>query len=66
MSEILTLNLNVKGVKCYVVSDEPWFRAKDVATILEYNDTDKATANNVDDDDKRELEELIDHENRGI
>ena len=33
---------NDKAVKCYAVSDEPWFRAKEVATILDYTNTKKS------------------------
>lgn len=41
------------------VNGEPWFRGKDVATILEYVDTVKAIANNVSEDDRNKLEELM-------
>ena len=41
-----------------VVLNEPWFRAKDVATLLDYKDTNQAIRVNVDDDDRRKLEEL--------
>ena len=34
---------------------EPWFRAKDVATILEYTNTKKALIDHVDTADKKEV-----------
>ena len=34
MNEIQTFNFNDIVVNCYVVNDEPWFRAKYIAYIL--------------------------------
>ncbi|MFM7982901.1 MAG: BRO family protein, partial [Candidatus Fonsibacter sp.] len=42
MSEIQTFKFNNSEIKYYVVDGQPWFRGKDVATILEYVDTKKA------------------------
>ena len=45
-------------VNYVVVDSEPWFRAKDVATLLDYKDTNQAIRVNVDDDDKKKMQEL--------
>ena len=55
MTEPQTYIFHDKAFYFYVVNDKPWFRAKDVAAVLEYNDTNKAIANNVDNDDKRRI-----------
>ena len=52
MRDIQTFIFYAKAMKCCVVNGEPWFRAEDVAAILEYNDTKKAIANNVDNDEQ--------------
>ena len=39
-------------VRTLEINGEPWFVGKDVATALEYSDTNKAIAMHVDDDDK--------------
>ena len=41
MTETQTYIFHAKAFKCYVVNAKPWFRAKDVAAFLEYNDTKK-------------------------
>ena len=42
------------NIGCFINDDnEIYFRGKDVATALGYNDTTHAIINNVDDDDKR-------------
>ena len=43
----------------FSVNAEPWFRGKDVATILDYADTKKAITQNVSDVDKQNLEEVM-------
>ena len=53
MIEIQNFNVYAKTMTCYVVHGEPWFRADDNASILDYNDTKKALANNVGNDEKR-------------
>lgn len=51
--------LNCK-VCCFVVDyTDVWFRAKDVATALGYNDTTHAIISNVEDEVKNKLEELL-------
>lgn len=50
--------LNIK-IGCFINDkNEIYFRGKDVATILNYTDTQHAILNNVDDDDKCKLEQL--------
>ena len=41
-------------------------RAEDIATNLEYTRTRQALRVNVDDDDNKKLEALMDHEARGL
>ena len=44
----------------YIVVDNTlFFKGKDIATILGYADTKKAISNNVDNDDKHNLETVI-------
>ena len=52
MGEIQKFSFNDTSVNCNVLSDEPWFRAQDFATIFDYHVTKKVVANNVDDDEK--------------
>jgi len=50
--------LNIK-VGCFINNkNEIYFRGKDVATALGYENTTQAIIINVDDDDKRKLEEI--------
>ena len=53
MTQIQTFQNSSFKVQCVCVSGEPWFRGKDVATILGYADTKKAIANNIDADYKK-------------
>lgn len=39
-------------------NNEPWFKAKDIALILEYTDTDQAIRKNIDEDDKQYMKDL--------
>ena len=56
MSEIVEFNFNNKAIACIVVNGNPWFKAKDVATILAYTNTKKAIVDHVDDADKKRRE----------
>ncbi|MFM7978276.1 MAG: Bro-N domain-containing protein [Candidatus Fonsibacter sp.] len=58
MSDIKLFNFNGHEIQWYDSNGEPWFRGKDVATILEYADTKKALVAHVDDDYKKKLEDL--------
>jgi len=58
MTQIQTFQNSSFNVQCVCVNGDPWFRGKDVATMLGYVDTKKAIANNVDSDYKKKLEEL--------
>ena len=40
-------------------NNEPWFRAKDIAIVLEYVDTDQAIRKNVDEDDRQHIKDFI-------
>ena len=58
MTQIETFQNSSFKVECICVKGEPWFKGKDVAMILGYANTAKAILNNVDDDDKKKLEEV--------
>ena len=47
------------SVSCIVENGEPWFKAKDAATVLKYKDTDDAIRQHVAHDDKRQQGSLI-------
>lgn len=51
-------SFNNKGLKVVHVGDEIWFKGKDVAKILEYENTKKTIINHVDQDDKITVEKL--------
>ena len=51
-------SFNGKGLKIVHVGDEIWFKGKDVAKILEYENTKKTINNHVDQDDKITVEKL--------
>ena len=59
MREILEFSFNNKAMACISVNGDPWFKSKEVATILAYTSTKKAIIDNVDDDDKRKLVDLM-------
>ncbi|MFM7985622.1 MAG: BRO family protein, partial [Candidatus Fonsibacter sp.] len=42
MSETLELSFNNKTITCIVVNGDPWFKAREVATILGYTNTTQA------------------------
>jgi hypothetical protein len=42
-----------------MVDGDPWFRAKDIATVLGYANTTQAVLKNVDNDDRRKMKELV-------
>ena len=58
MTQIQTFQNASFKVQCVCVSGEPWFRGRDVATVLGYANTTKAIINNVEEDDKKKMEEL--------
>ena len=57
MTQIQTFQNSSFSVQCICAKGEPWFKGKDVATILGYQNTKQAIRVNVDDDDKKKLEE---------
>ena len=42
------------SISCIIENGEPWFKAKDAATVLKYKDTDDAIRQHVAYDDKRQ------------
>ena len=46
------------SVDCVIVDNNVWFRGKDVALALGYENTTHAIKNNVEEEDKQKLEEL--------
>ena len=48
------------SVDCVIVDNNVWFRGKDVAIALGYENTTQAIQNHVEDEDKHKLEELYD------
>ena len=58
MTQIQTFENSSFKVQCVCVSGEPWFKGRDVATVLGYANTTKAIINNVEEDDKKKMEEL--------
>ena len=59
MSEIVEFKFNNNAIACVIVDGNPWFRGKDIATQLDYANTQKAIANNVSEDDRRKMGELM-------
>jgi prophage antirepressor-like protein len=62
MTDILTFSNTTFNIECLVVDGVPWFKGKQVATILGYVNTRKAILDHVDEDEKINLEELRRHE----
>ena len=58
MTQLQTFQNSSFKVQCVCVSGEPWFKGKEVAAILGYANTRQAIRVNVDDDDKKKMEEL--------
>ena len=59
MSEVVEFKFNNNAIACVVINGNPWFRGKDIATLLDYADTKKAIAKNVSEDDRKKMEELM-------
>ena len=59
MSEIVESIFNNKPIVCVVAGGDPWFKGKDIATLLDYADTKQAIAKNVSEDDRKKMEELM-------
>ena len=67
MCDNITIRSNNKShtIHCVVVSDQIWYRAKDVAIALGYKHTNKAVIKHVIIDSKRRLNELKPQDNLG-
>ena len=59
MSEIVEFSFNNKPIARVVVDGSPWFKGKDIATLLDYAHTKQAIAKNVSEDDRKKMEELM-------
>ena len=59
MAEIKKFNFNNNAITCIIVNDNPWFKAREVATILGYANTKQAIIKNVDNDNKQTYEQLL-------
>ena len=57
--EFSCADLDDASVECIVVDGEPWFKAKDVASIWGYANTQKAVIDHVDDEDKQAIHDLV-------
>ena len=55
----MKFNFNNNAVACIIVNGNPWFKAREVATILEYANTKQAIIKNVDEDDKQTYAQLL-------
>ena len=53
------LNCNIK---CVLSGSDVWFRGKDIANALGYENTTKAIRDHVEDEDKRKMDELVENE----
>ncbi len=58
MSQLQTFKFTGLEVQCVCINSQPWFRGKDVATILGYQNTAKAILTHVHNDYKKKLEDL--------
>ena len=65
MTAIQTFQNSSFKVQCVCVDGNPWFRGKDVATVLGYVNTKQALIKNVDEDDKQILTDLLALANKG-
>ena len=65
MTAIQTFQNSSFKVQCVCVDGNPWFRGKDVATVLGYVNTKQALIKNVDEDDKQILSDLLALANEG-
>ncbi len=58
MTQLKTFQNSSFTVQCICVDGNPWFKGKDIATMLGYKNTKQALIVNVDDDDKKTIEEV--------
>ena len=58
MSKIVNFSNAAFNIECLVVGDTPWFKGKEVATVLGYIDTKQAIRKNVAEDDRQQMDEL--------
>ncbi len=66
MTTIQTFQNSSFIVQCFCVDGTPWFRGTDAATVLGYVNTKQALIENVDEDDKPVLSDLLALANEGV
>ncbi|MFM7979538.1 MAG: Bro-N domain-containing protein, partial [Candidatus Fonsibacter sp.] len=59
MSDLLTFNFKSNTIAYTIVDGNPWFKAKEVASVLGYTNTMKAIIDHVDAEDKQSMDELM-------
>ncbi len=65
MTQIETFQYFSFKIQGICINGDPWFRGKDIATVLGYADTKKSIAKNVDDNDRQILSDLLALTNEG-
>ncbi len=65
MTTVQTFQNSSFKVQCFCVDGNPWFRGKDVATVLGYVNTKQALIKNVDEEDQQILSDLLAFANEG-
>ena len=58
MTDIKTFTNAAFSIQYILVDDIPWFRGKEIATILGYTNTKKAIIDHVDEEDKKKMDEV--------
>ena len=66
MTAIQTFQNSSFKVQCVCVDGNPWFRGKDVATVLAYKNPLQAVRVNVDEDDRKTLCDLLATQKQGV
>ncbi len=59
MSDLLKFNFKNNTIAYTIVDGNPWFKAKEVASVLGYTNTMKAIIDHVDAEDKQRMDELM-------
>ena len=66
MTEIMKFNFNNNAVACIIANGNPWFKAREVATIIGYVNTKQAIIKNVDDDKQTYAQLLETTQDKGL
>ncbi|MFM7984270.1 MAG: BRO family protein [Candidatus Fonsibacter sp.] len=59
MSESIEFNFNNKPIACIVVNGNPWFEAREVATIIGYTNTTQAIIKSVNNEDNQTYAKIL-------